>query len=58
MQISALQSAVDKVRHRLPDATPDAELQAELEAVQQDLLSKETQVCGMASGAGDAGCSV
>ncbi|XP_072572459.1 pericentrin isoform X5 [Paramormyrops kingsleyae] len=44
MQISALQSTVDEARHRLPDATPDPELQAELEAVQQDLLSKETQV--------------
>ncbi|XP_048825950.1 pericentrin isoform X11 [Brienomyrus brachyistius] len=44
MQISALQSTVDEARHRLPDATPDPELRAELEAVQQDLLSKEMQV--------------
>ncbi|XP_052414451.1 pericentrin isoform X6 [Carassius gibelio] len=44
LQISALQSKLDETRHRFPDMTPDPNLREQLEAVQQDLLTKEQQL--------------
>ncbi|KTF88214.1 hypothetical protein cypCar_00010608 [Cyprinus carpio] len=44
LQISALQSKLDETRHRFPDMTPDPNLREQLEAVQQDLQTKEQQV--------------
>lgn len=45
LQISALQSKLDETRHRFPDMTPDPNLREQLEATQQDLQTKEQQVC-------------
>lgn len=45
LQISALQSKLDETRHRFPDMTPDPNLLEQLEATQQDLQTKEQQVC-------------
>ncbi|XP_058634114.1 pericentrin isoform X4 [Onychostoma macrolepis] len=44
LQISALQSKLDETRHRFPDMTPDPNLREQLEAIQQDLQTKEQQV--------------
>ncbi|XP_059427488.1 pericentrin isoform X2 [Carassius carassius] len=44
LQISALQSKLDETRHRFPDMTPDPNLREQLEAVQQDLMTKEQEV--------------
>lgn len=50
LQISALQSKLDETRHRFPDMIPDPNLREQLEATQQDLQTKEQQVCISSAG--------